>query len=81
MRENKDILCSKHQRCFIIVSVFLYPCHGLLQLSDKQMHKNPYIKSKEAFIFHSVQTNGYWKLDHMLDQVGQKFIDLRLKYS
>ncbi len=71
MREDKDILRSKHQGRFIIVFTFLCPYHGLLQLSDEQMQENSHIKSKEAFIFRSVQTDGYWKLEHMLDQVGQ----------
>ena len=30
MKENEDILCLKHQGCFIIVSVFLCSCYGLL---------------------------------------------------
>ena len=69
IREDKDILRSKHQGCSIMVSAFLCPCHGLLRLSDEQMQENPHIKSKEAFILRSVQTDGYWKLEHMLDQV------------
>ncbi len=71
MREDEDILHSKHQGRSIIVSAFLYLCYGLLQLSDEQMQENSHIKSKEAYIFRSVQTDGYWKLEHMLDQVGQ----------
>src|SRR3989440_2823372 len=51
MREDEDILRSKHQGRSIMVSAFLCPCHGLLQLSDKQMQENPYIKSKEALFF------------------------------
>ena len=70
MREDEDILRSKHQERSIMVSAFLCPCHGLLRLSDEQMQKNPHIKSKEAFIFRSIQTDGYWKSEHMLDQVG-----------
>lgn len=76
MKDDEDILRSKHQGRSIMVSAFLCPCHGLLRLSDEQMQENPHIKSKEAFVLRSVQTDGYWKSEHMLDQVGQKFIDL-----
>ncbi|PKY35542.1 hypothetical protein RhiirB3_456477 [Rhizophagus irregularis] len=50
MREDEDILCSKHQGCSIMVFTFLCPCHGL------QMWENLHIKSKEAFILHSLQS-------------------------
>ncbi|CAB4490124.1 unnamed protein product [Rhizophagus irregularis] len=59
-----------------MVSAFLYPCYKLLQLSDEQMQENLHIKSKEAFIFHSVQTDGYWKSEHMLDQLMHQAIPI-----
>ncbi len=37
-----------------MISGFLYPCHGLLQLSDKQLQENPYIKDKNVYVFRSV---------------------------
>ncbi|PKK56498.1 hypothetical protein RhiirC2_634119, partial [Rhizophagus irregularis] len=76
MREDEDILRSKHQGCSIMVSAFLCLCHRLLQLSDEQMRKNPHIKSKEAFILRSVQTDGYWKSKHMLDQLVHQAIPI-----
>src|SRR5437879_2494497 len=70
--EDEDIIImhSKHPGCSIIimVSAFICPCHGLLQLSDKQLQANPHIEYKESFILHSTQTDGYWKSEHMLDQ-------------
>ncbi|CAB4388705.1 unnamed protein product [Rhizophagus irregularis] len=50
--------------------------YKLLQLSDEQMRKNPHIKSKEAFILRSVQTDGYWKSKHMLDQLVHQAIPI-----
>ncbi|CAG8716576.1 21856_t:CDS:2 [Rhizophagus irregularis] len=76
MREDEDILRSKHQGRSIMVSAFLYPCYKLLQLSDEQMQENLHIKSKEAFILHSVQTDGYWKSEHMLDQLMHQAIPI-----
>ncbi|UZO06126.1 uncharacterized protein OCT59_026457 [Rhizophagus irregularis] len=76
MREDEDILCSKHQGRSIMVSAFLCLYHGLLQLSDEQMRENPHIKSKEAFILRSVQTDGYWKSEHMLDQLVHQAIPI-----
>jgi hypothetical protein len=69
MREDEDILRSKHQGRSIMVSAFICPCHGLLRLSDEQLQANPHIEDKEALVFRSVQTDGYWKSEHMLDQV------------
>ncbi|CAB4391751.1 unnamed protein product [Rhizophagus irregularis] len=66
---DENILRSKHIGRSIMVSTFLCPCHGLLQLSDEQLQANPHIEQKEAFILRSVQTDGYWKSEHMLDQV------------
>ncbi|CAB5365859.1 unnamed protein product [Rhizophagus irregularis] len=69
MREDEDILRSKHQGRSIMVSAFLCQCHGLLRLSDEQLQENPHIKNKESFVIRSIQTDGYWKSEHMLDQV------------
>ncbi|CAG8633195.1 7491_t:CDS:2, partial [Dentiscutata heterogama] len=33
------------------------------------LYKNLYIKDKETFVIHSVQMDGYWKVEHMLDQL------------
>ncbi len=70
MREDEDILRSKHMGCSIIVSAFLCLCHGLLRLSDEQLQANPHIKNKEAFVLRFIQMDGYWKSEHMLDQVS-----------
>ena len=70
MREDEDILQSKYMGRSIIVLAFLCPCHGLLRLSDEQLQANPHIKNKEAFVLRSIQMDGYWKSEHMLDQVG-----------
>ena len=59
MRDDEDILRLKHQGRSIIVSAFLCPCHELLRLSNEQLQENLHIKSKEAFILRSVQTDGY----------------------
>ena len=78
MREDEDILRSKHQGRSIMVSAFLCPCHGLLRLSDEQLQANPHIKNKEALVFRSIQTDGYWKSEHMLDQVCNLRLELLL---
>jgi hypothetical protein len=69
MKKDEDILRSKHIGCSIMVSAFLCPCHGLLQLSDEQLQVNPHIEHKEAVVLRSIQSDGYWKSEHMLDQV------------
>ncbi len=70
MKDDEDILRSKHIGCSIIVLAFLCSCHGLLRLSNEQMQVNPHIKNKKAFVLRSIQTDGYWKSEHMLDQVS-----------
>ncbi len=52
-----------------MVSDFLCICHGPLNLSDEQLQKNPHIKDKNAYILHSVQADGYWTLEHIMEQV------------
>ncbi|CAB4473945.1 unnamed protein product [Rhizophagus irregularis] len=52
IREDEDILRSKHIGRSIMVSAFLCSCHGLLQLSDEQLRANPHIGNKEAFLVH-----------------------------
>jgi hypothetical protein len=69
MRKDEDILRSKHLGRSIMVSAFICPCHRLMQLSDEQLQENPHIKHKEAYILRSIQADGYWKSEHMLDQV------------
>ncbi|CAB5377082.1 unnamed protein product [Rhizophagus irregularis] len=76
MREDEDILRSKHQGRSIMVSAFLCPCHGLLRLSDEQLQENPHIKNKESFVIRSIQTDGYWKSEHMLDQLVHQAIPI-----
>src|SRR6266498_4034874 len=68
--EEEDILRPKHLGRSIIVSAFLCSCHGLLQLSDKQLQENPHIKHKDAYVLRSVQADGYWTLEHMMEQVS-----------
>ena len=53
-----------------MVSGFLCPCYGPLQLSDKQLQENPHIKDKNAYVLRSVQVDGYWTSEHMIEQVG-----------
>jgi hypothetical protein len=74
--EDEDILRSKHIGRSIMVSAFLCPCHGLLRLSDEQLQMNPRIEYKETFILRSIQSDGYWKSDHMLDQLIQRAIPI-----
>ncbi|RGB22462.1 hypothetical protein C1646_634114, partial [Rhizophagus diaphanus] len=52
MKKDEDILHSKHIGRSIIVSAFLCPCHGLLQLSDEQLQVNLHIEHKEAILMH-----------------------------
>jgi hypothetical protein len=52
-----------------MVSAFLCSCHGPLQLSDEQMQENPHIQHKNAYVLRSVQADGYWTLEHMMEQV------------
>ncbi|CAG8798847.1 10846_t:CDS:1, partial [Cetraspora pellucida] len=74
--KDEDLLCPKGESHFIMVSVFLCPCHRLLKLSDEQMKMNPYIKYQKAFILHSIQADSYWKSEHMLDQLVQQAIPI-----
>ena len=66
---DRSILHLKHMGRSIMVSAFICPCHGLMQLPDEQLQMNPKIKQKEAYIIRSVQKDGYWKSEHMLEQV------------
>ncbi|CAB4395574.1 unnamed protein product [Rhizophagus irregularis] len=59
-----------------MVSAFLCSCHGLLQLSNEQLQANPHIGNKEAFVLQSIQTDEYWKLEHMLDQLVYQAIPI-----
>ncbi|EXX66968.1 hypothetical protein RirG_118670 [Rhizophagus irregularis DAOM 197198w] len=59
-----------------MISAFLCPCHGLLRLSNEQLQENPHIKNKEAFVICSIQTDGYWKSEHMLDQLVHQAIPI-----
>jgi hypothetical protein len=72
--EEEDILRPKHMGRSIMVSAFLCPCHGLLKLSDEQMQMNPHIKHKNAYVLRSIQTDGYWTLEHMMEQVRAFFL-------
>jgi len=56
-----------------MVSGFLCPCHGPLQLTDKQLQENLHIKDKDAYVLHSVQADGYWTSEHMIEQVWLNF--------
>ena len=76
MREDEDILRSKYMGHSIIVSAFLCPCYGLLQLSDEQLLANSHIEHKEAFVLRSVQADGYWKVEHILDQLINRAIPI-----
>ncbi|CAG8802706.1 7422_t:CDS:2, partial [Cetraspora pellucida] len=75
-KKNEDLLCSKHPVRSIMVSAFLCLCHGLLQLSDKQMIANSHIKYKEIFVLRSTQLDGYWKSEHMLKQLEEHAIPI-----
>ena len=57
-----------------MVSAFLCSCHGLLRLSEQQLQANPHIEHQESFVLRSVQEDGYWKSEHMLDQVWAFFL-------
>src|SRR5947209_5345460 len=76
IREEEDILRSKHIGRSIMVSAFLCPCHGLLRLSDEQLLANSHIEHKETFVMRSVQADGYWKAEHMLDQLVNRAIPI-----
>ena len=58
-----------------MVSGFLCPCHGPLQLTDKQLQENLHIKDKDAYVLRSVQADGYWTSEHMIEQVWLIFYD------
>ena len=59
-----------------MVSAFLCPCHGLLQLSDEQLLANSHLEHKETLVLHLVQADGYWKAEHILDQLVSKAIPI-----
>ncbi|CAG8697183.1 2368_t:CDS:2, partial [Acaulospora morrowiae] len=69
IQEEENILRSKHLGRSIMVSAFLCPCHGLLRLSEQQLQANSHIEHQESFVLRSIQEDGYWKSEHMLDQV------------
>ena len=52
-----------------MVSGFLCACYGPLKLSDEQLQENLHVKDKNAYILRSVQTDGYWTSEHMMEQV------------
>ena len=33
------------------------------------MQENPYIQYKDAYVLYSIQADGYWTLEHMIEQV------------
>ncbi|CAG8742302.1 301_t:CDS:2, partial [Rhizophagus irregularis] len=68
IREDEDILRSKHIGRLIMVSAFL--------LSNEQLQANPHIGNKEAFVLRFIQTDGYWKSEHMLDQLVHQAIPI-----
>ena len=76
VQEKENTLRPKHMGRSIMVSAFLCPCHGLLRLSDQQLYINPHIEDKEAFVLRSVQMDGYWKSEHMLNQLVHKAIPI-----
>ncbi|CAB5383602.1 unnamed protein product [Rhizophagus irregularis] len=45
-------------------------------LSNEQLQANPHIGNKEAFVLQSIQTDEYWKLEHMLDQLVYQAIPI-----
>ena len=53
-----------------MVSGFLCACHGSLQLTDEQLKANPHVKFKEVRVLRSIQADGYWKSEHMIEQVS-----------
>ncbi len=69
VNKEENILRPKHLGRSIMVSAFLCPCHELLQLSDEQMQENPHIQHKDVYVFRSIQADGYWTLEHMIEQV------------
>ena len=69
INKEENILHPKHLGHFIIFSAFLCPYYGLLQLSNEQMQENPYIQYKDAYVLYSIQADGYWTLEHMMEQV------------
>lgn len=73
IQEEENILRSKHLGRSIMVSAFLCPCHGLLRLSEQQLQANSHIEHQESFVLRSIQEDGYWKSEHMLDQVWTFF--------
>ncbi|GBC24573.2 uncharacterized protein OCT59_009198 [Rhizophagus irregularis] len=44
MREDEDILCSKHQGCSIMVFTFLCPCHGAYAGSGRSKIYRPKVR-------------------------------------
>ncbi|CAG8594657.1 12932_t:CDS:2 [Gigaspora margarita] len=65
-REDEDILHSKHIGHSVMVSAFVCPCHGLLQLSEEKFSANLHVKYRDTFVVRSVQEDGYWKSEHMV---------------
>jgi len=70
IQDGEDILRPKYQGRSIMVSDFLCACHGSLQLTDEQLKANPHVKFKDVRVLQSIQADGYWKAEHMIEQVS-----------
>ena len=77
LAQNEHILRKKTMGGSIMVSEFLCPCHGRLQVHpDDPMYSSLEHKQATAIIFPGQQRDGYWKSEDMLEQLKTKAIPL-----
>lgn len=74
--DEENVLRPKHIGRSIMVSDFLCPCHGPLRLTEEEMQQHPQIQHQEARVLRSVQVDGYWKSEHMVDQLYNRAIPI-----
>ncbi|CAG8684654.1 6645_t:CDS:2 [Cetraspora pellucida] len=65
---EKEYVQITHDECYS------YATMGSDEFGFRKLYENPYIKDKETFVIRSVQVNGYWKAEHMLEQLVSKVI-------
>ncbi|CAG8646640.1 4909_t:CDS:2, partial [Paraglomus occultum] len=76
IQDKEDVLRPKYQGRSIMVSDFLCACHGSLQLTDEQLEANPHVKFKDVRVLRSIQADGYWKAEHMIEQLINRAIPI-----
>ena len=73
----KTMLRKKSMGAPIMVSDFLCPCHGRLKLDpDHPMYDQLQHKEARVMIFPGANKDGYWRNEHMVEQVKDRAIPI-----